>query len=148
MHHEADKDIKEFMGLLRSGCSRIGLFDHSTTLLLTWAYALWVSCRQYSWFFRASNCLLLDQVSHIFGYLTCNKCTEQWVEWNKASFEQHDWADYYQEAKEVLPPNAPTPQSNAVRINCFVDADYTKNRETRWSQTGILIFLLSRECHL
>lgn len=88
----------------------------------------------------------LDQVFHIFGYLKRNKRAtimfdEQRVNWDETSFEQHDWTDFYHDAKEDIPPNAPPPRGNAVQINCFVDADHAGNRITRRSQTGILIFL-------
>jgi hypothetical protein len=88
----------------------------------------------------------LDQVFHIFGYLKRNKRAslvfdESRVDWNEASFQTHDWTDFYADAKELLPPNAPAPRGNAVQINCFVDADHAGNRLTRRSQTGVLIFL-------
>ena len=88
----------------------------------------------------------LDQVFHIFGYLKRNKRAtlifdESRVNWNEASFQTHDWTDFYRDTKELLPPNAPPPRGNAVQINCFVDADHARNRLTRRSQTGILIFL-------
>jgi hypothetical protein len=65
---------------------------------------------------------------------------ESRVDWNEASFQTHDWTDFYRDTKELLPPNAPPPRGNAVQINCFVDADHARNRLTRRSQTGILIF--------
>jgi hypothetical protein len=88
----------------------------------------------------------LDQVFHIFGYLKRNKRAtiifdEQRVNWDEASFEQHNWSDFYRDAKDEIPPNAPPPRGNAVQINCFVDADHAGNRITRRSQTVILIFL-------
>jgi hypothetical protein len=88
----------------------------------------------------------LDQVFHIFGYLKRNKRAtlifdESRVGWNESSFQTNDWTDFYRDAKELLPPNAPTPRGNAVQINCFVDADHAGNRVTRRSQTGVLIFL-------
>jgi hypothetical protein len=88
----------------------------------------------------------LDQVFHIFGYLKRNKRAaivfdEQRVDWNESAFQQHDWIDFYRNAKESLPPNAPPARGNPVQINCFVDADHAGNRITRRSQTGILIFL-------
>lgn len=88
----------------------------------------------------------LDQAFHIFGYLKRNKRATltfdaSTVEWNEASFQQHDWGDFYQDAKESIPPNAPTSLGSAVQMNCFVDADHAGNRVTWRSQTGILIFL-------
>jgi hypothetical protein len=88
----------------------------------------------------------LDQVFHIFGCLKRNKRAtlmfdEKRVDWDEGSFEKHDWTDFYRNAKEDIPPNAPIPRGNAVQINCFVDADHAGNRITRRSQTRILIFL-------
>jgi len=88
----------------------------------------------------------LDQVFHIFGYLKRNRRAtlmfdESRVDWNEAAFSTHDWIDFYRDAKELLPPNAPPPRGNPVQINCFVDADHAGNRLTRRSQTGILVFL-------
>jgi hypothetical protein len=88
----------------------------------------------------------LDEVFHIFGYLKRNKRATivfdaSHVAWNEASFEKHDWTDFYKGAEEKLPPNAPPPRGQPVQINCFVDADHAGNRVTRRLQTGILIFL-------
>jgi hypothetical protein len=88
----------------------------------------------------------LDQVFHIFGYLKRNRWAslvfdESRVDWNEASFQTHDWTDFYTDAKESLPPNAPAPRGNAVQINCFVNADHAGVRMTRRSQTGVLAFL-------
>jgi hypothetical protein len=88
----------------------------------------------------------LDQVFHIFGYLKRNKRAtlvfdESYVNWDESSFERHDWTDFYRDASEKLPPNAPPPRGHPVQINCFVDSDHAGNKVTRRSHTGILIFL-------
>jgi hypothetical protein len=88
----------------------------------------------------------LDQVFHIFGYLKRNRCAaivfdESSVDWDENSFTKHDWSDFYRNAKELIPTNAPPPRSNSLQINCFVDADHAGNKITRRSHTGILIFL-------
>jgi hypothetical protein len=51
-----------------------------------------------------------------------------------------DWSEFYRDAMEAIPPNAPEPRGNAVIVSCFVDADHAGNRVTRRSHTGILIF--------
>ncbi len=56
------------------------------------------------------------------------------------SFENADWTEFYANAKEPIPPNAPEPRGKAVVISCFVDADHAGNLVTRRSHTGILIF--------
>jgi hypothetical protein len=77
----------------------------------------------------------LDQVFHIFGYLKRNKYAtlifdESRVDWDEATFQTHDWTDFYRDAKEILPPNAPAPRGNSVQINCFVDTDHAGNHIT------------------
>ena len=49
--------------------------------------------------------------------------------------------DLYPDAVEEIPPNAPEPRGQEVQINVFVDADHAGNVVTRWSHSGILIFL-------
>ena len=49
--------------------------------------------------------------------------------------------EYYPDADEKIPPNAPPPLGKPVQINCFADADHAGNVVTRRSHTGILIFL-------
>lgn len=48
--------------------------------------------------------------------------------------------EFYPDAKEELPPNAPEPRGNPVQVNCFVDSDHAGDRITRRSQTGILLY--------
>ena len=49
--------------------------------------------------------------------------------------------EYYPDAEEASPPNAPEPLGKAIQINAFVDADHASNLVTRRSHTGIIIFL-------
>jgi hypothetical protein len=51
-----------------------------------------------------------------------------------------DWRDFYPDAQEVIPTNAPETRGNAIVMSCFVDADHAGNRITRRSPTGIIIF--------
>ena len=48
--------------------------------------------------------------------------------------------EVYVDALDEVPPNAPKPRGKSVQINCFVDADHGKNKITRRSQTGIVLF--------
>ena len=43
--------------------------------------------------------------------------------------------------KEAIPPNMLKPRGNSVSTHCFVDVNHAGNKVTRWSQTGILIFV-------
>ena len=56
-------------------------------------------------------------------------------------FHKHDWADFYRDAKEDIPTNAPEPRGKEVSMHCFVDASHGSDKATRRSQTGVLIFI-------
>jgi hypothetical protein len=60
---------------------------------------------------------------------------------DESMFREHDWSDFYRDAEEVVPPNAPEPLGKPVSIHCFVDANLAGNFVTRRSQTGMLIFV-------
>jgi hypothetical protein len=87
----------------------------------------------------------LEQVFHIFAYLkehlrskiVLDPC-EPSV--NESYFLKADWKEFYPEASEAIPLNAPQPRGNDVIISCFVDADHAGNLVTRRSHTGVIIF--------
>lgn len=88
----------------------------------------------------------LEQVLHIFSYLKHHINShlvfdQQYVAWNQEDYQEHDWQEFYENAKETIPPNAPEPRGHAVQMNAFVDANHTGNKITRCSHTGILIYL-------
>jgi hypothetical protein len=88
----------------------------------------------------------LEQVLHIFSYLKHHTNSHMvfdpnYIAWDQVSFTDYDWKEFYQDAKESIPPNAPEPRGQPVQINAFVDADHAGNRVTRRSHTGILIYL-------
>jgi hypothetical protein len=89
----------------------------------------------------------LEQALHIFGYLKrVPKKTlafdPQHPDISETRFPaKADWHDFYRDAREAIPDDAPVSRGNPVSIHCFVDADHASNRVTRRSQTGILIFL-------
>jgi len=87
----------------------------------------------------------LDQAFHIFAYLKAHSRsrivldpTEPHID--EQSFLIADWSEFYRDAKEPIPSNAPEPRGNRVIISCFVDADHAGNLVTRRSHTGVLIF--------
>jgi hypothetical protein len=59
------------------------------------------------------------------------------------SFKQHNWNEFYGDATEHLPGNAPPPLGRPVEIRCFIDADHAGDKLTRRSRTGIIIYLNS-----
>jgi hypothetical protein len=88
----------------------------------------------------------LEQVFHIFAYLKCHENSNlvfdpNYVAWESEPFAKQDWQDFYRDAKEQIPANAPPPRGHPVQINAFVDADNAGNRVTRRSHTGIIIYL-------
>jgi hypothetical protein len=87
----------------------------------------------------------LDQVYHIFAYIKAHirsriilDPTVPYV--NNDRFLQVDWREFYPDATEAVPTNAPEPRGNTIVMSCFVDADHAGNRVTRRSHTGIIIF--------
>jgi hypothetical protein len=88
----------------------------------------------------------MNEVLHIFSYLKCHENSNlvfdpQPKYWDELQFSKFDWSEFYRDAKESLPPNAPSPRGHTVQMNVFVDADHAGNRVTRRSHTGILIYL-------
>ena len=88
----------------------------------------------------------LEQLHHIFGYLKKNpKCklffNPQHPNIDERAFKEHDWYEFYCDAKERLPSDSPKPRSNMVLTHCFVDSDHAGDKVTRRSQMGILIFV-------
>ncbi len=59
------------------------------------------------------------------------------IEWKDTGFTNFDWAYFYQDGKENLRPNAPTPRGNPVQINTFVDASHARNE---LHEDGTLVF--------
>jgi hypothetical protein len=88
----------------------------------------------------------LEAVYCIYGCLKSNMRStmvfdDAYVHWNDNDFTVYDWTDYYGDVKEEIPKNAPQPQGQPVQINVFVDASHARNKLTRHSQTGILLYL-------
>ena len=49
--------------------------------------------------------------------------------------------EFYPDAEEAIPTNAPPPRGEAVRINTFCDSDHAANQVTHKSHSGILHFM-------
>jgi len=62
-------------------------------------------------------------------------------DWSSIAWLNHDWKEYYPEAHEGLPSNAPPPRGQAVQINMFCDASHATDLITRRSTTGIIILI-------
>ncbi len=61
--------------------------------------------------------------------------------WRDEDFPEHDWTDFYGDISEEIPPGAPEPRGMPVQINAFIDASHARNKVTRRSHSGILIYL-------
>jgi hypothetical protein len=61
--------------------------------------------------------------------------------YNESSFKVCDWAEYYPEAEEAIPNNAPMERGNGVVTSSFVDADHAGCKATRRSHTGVVLFV-------
>ena len=88
----------------------------------------------------------LDQALHIFAYLKQHQRStivfdDRYIEWEKLiEFPNHDWTDFYRDAKETIPTNMPEPRGKPVQINVYCDANHAGNKVTRRSHSGILIY--------
>jgi hypothetical protein len=52
-----------------------------------------------------------------------------------------EWREFYPDAKEDVPPNAPRALGKPVQMITFCDADHAGDLLTRRSRTGVLIYL-------
>jgi hypothetical protein len=53
----------------------------------------------------------------------------------------HDWREFYPDAKEEVPVNAPKALGKSIQMTCFCDSDHAGDLLTRRSRTGVLIYL-------
>jgi hypothetical protein len=49
-----------------------------------------------------------------------------------------EWATFYGDVTEAIPPNAPEPRGKSVILRTFVDSDHAGNMVTRRSRTGFV----------
>jgi hypothetical protein len=89
----------------------------------------------------------LSECLHIFAYLKKYKRSTMVFDDTLPNVDESlfttnkDWTDFYIDAKEIIPPNAPEPRGRPVSMYCFCDADHAGDQLTRRSHTGILLFL-------
>ena len=50
------------------------------------------------------------------------------------------WRDFYPDAKEEIPPNAPGPRLNTTKVGIYLDADNKGNLLNRHSHTIIIVY--------
>jgi len=88
----------------------------------------------------------LAEAFHIFAYLKrYSKSTMVFDDTipmiDESAFPSVDWSEFYRDAKELNPPNAPEPRGKDVNMYCFCDADHAGDKLTRRSHSGIILFL-------
>jgi hypothetical protein len=88
----------------------------------------------------------LNQVYHMFAYLKAHDRSRIVMDASRprvdeTRFHKADWMEFYRDAAEAIPPNAPEPRGDGVIMSCFCDADHAGNKVTRRSHTGIIIFV-------
>ena len=91
----------------------------------------------------------LDAIYRIFWYLKKVEASRIIFDPSRMDIDERlfntasvdEWKDFYTDAAEPIPMNAPKPRGLSVKVSCYVDADHAGNRMTRRSHSGILIYL-------
>jgi hypothetical protein len=88
----------------------------------------------------------LQQVFHIFGYLTKHERSTLVFDDTEPSFDPKcfhkcTWRKFYPDAEEAIPPNLPKPRGKEVPTTCFVDANHAGCCIMQRSHTGVVIFV-------
>ena len=86
----------------------------------------------------------LAAVIHLYGYLKKNPRSKMVFDPSPMQHDAHavyDWTDFYQQDKELIPPDMPKPRGKAVQTTCFVDSDHAGDQVNRRSRTGVLVFM-------
>ena len=88
----------------------------------------------------------LDRHFHMFAHLKYKQNTTLVFDHmhptiNYEDFPVYDWTKFSGDVKEILPPNAPLARGKIFDMMCYVDVDLAGNKITRWSRTGLIIFL-------
>jgi len=87
----------------------------------------------------------LQQALHIFSYLRSYPESDLILDTAYMSPPTNpnlkEWYDFYPNATEPMPRNAPPPKGNPVSTTCYVDADWAGDSKTRRSHTGVLLFV-------
>jgi Reverse transcriptase (RNA-dependent DNA polymerase) len=85
----------------------------------------------------------LAAVLHLFAYLKQHSESKMVFDPSKMDhppMPNYDWASFYRDAKEMIPPNAPEPRGNSVQTTCFADSDHAGDLVSRKSRTGVLVY--------
>ena len=86
----------------------------------------------------------LEGIFHIYAYLESHNRSKMVMDDSYPDLQPLPkplWTDFYPDATEKIPGDAPEPRGKPVDIVAFVDADHAGDKVTRRSRTGILIFV-------
>ncbi len=59
---------------------------------------------------------------------------------DQTAFPSYDRTEFYGNVEEAIPPNMPPPLGKDVDLRMTVDSDYARDKRTRRSHTGLIIF--------
>ena len=81
-----------------------------------------------------------------YGYLKCHLNSRVVFDphardWSDIHWTSADWREYYPDAAEPIPPDAPPPRGRPFQTNMFVDAAHATNLVNRRSVTGFIILI-------
>lgn len=91
----------------------------------------------------------MNALLHILGYLKANpkrtlcflparpNISDDGFDYNAAK----EFKEFYVDAEEEIPTDAPEPRGEEVLMTAYVDASHASNKKTRRSHTGYLIFI-------
>ena len=89
-----------------------------------------------------------EAAQRIFGYLKNFNKGQLFIDPSKNVQRQlgekrsmESWEEFYPDAEEDIPPNMPEPCGKKAQITVMVDADHARDKVTRRSVTGILLFV-------
>jgi hypothetical protein len=90
----------------------------------------------------------LIEVLRIFSYLKKHhnsriEFNPSYPEIDQSQFPRKDWRQFYDNAEEPLPPNAPEPLGKPIMIRIYFDADHAGDQLTRRSCAGYIAFLIN-----
>jgi hypothetical protein len=84
-----------------------------------------------------------DAMLHIFAFLHHHpRCRlvfdDRYMQIDEPA--EQDWREFYPDATEAIPPDAPRPLGKPIQMVAFVDADHAGDLVTRRSRTGVLVY--------
>jgi hypothetical protein len=88
----------------------------------------------------------MQQAFHVFGYLKKHARSRMVFNETEPAIDQSrfrvvDWSEFYPDAVEAIPQDAPEPRGGSDVISCFLDSDHAGCRLTRRFHTGVLILV-------